>query len=105
MVGAIVEAMAAKSMYTLTTAYYDKSFTYKSLRDEDSVEMLEIVLQSRSYDLSNIYAINLNSRVLSCIVNGNGKLASEWKSGSKLANKLMGRAVKDLEEVKANTNN
>lgn len=105
MVGAIVEAMAAKSMYTLTTAYYDKSFTYKSLRDEDSVEMLEIVLQSRSYDLSNIYAITLNSRVLSCIVNGNGKLASEWKSGSKLANKLMGRAVKDLEEVKANTNN
>ena len=67
MVGAIVEAMAAKSMYTLTTAYYDKSFTYKSLRDEDSVEMLEIVLQSRSYDLSNIYAINLNSRVLAAL--------------------------------------
>ena len=67
--------------------------------------MLEIVLQSRSYDLSNIYAITLNSRVLSCIVTGNGKLASEWKSGSKLANKLMGRAVKDLEEVKANTSN
>lgn len=102
MVGAITEAMAAKSMYTVTTAYYDKSFTYKSLRDEDSVEMLEIVLQSRSYDLSNIYAINLNSRVLNCIVNGNGKLASEWKAGSKLASKLLDRAVKSLEEVKAN---
>lgn len=101
MVGAIVEAMAAKSMYTLTEAYYDKSFTYKSLRDEDSVEMLEIVLQSRSYDLANIYSLSLSSTILNCIVNNNGKFASSWKSQTKLANKILDKAIKGYEEIKA----
>lgn len=93
MVGAIIEAMAAKSMYTLTEAYYDKSFTYKSLRDEDSVEMLEIVLQSRSYDLSNIYLLSLSSSILNCIVNNNGKFASSWKSNEKIAKKILNKAI------------
>ncbi|MDD4495943.1 MAG: hypothetical protein PHV32_16660, partial [Eubacteriales bacterium] len=41
--GAVIEAFAAKSRYTLTVAYYDVALTYKYMRDEESVEMLDIV--------------------------------------------------------------
>ena len=53
--GHIVEAMAAESLYTLTEAYYTVNFENKQLRDEESIEMTKIILQSRSYDVGEIY--------------------------------------------------
>ncbi|MGN1409736.1 MAG: hypothetical protein ACI4XJ_06125 [Eubacteriales bacterium] len=98
MVGAIVEAYAAKSMYTLTEAYYDKSFTYKSLRDEDSIEMLEIVLQSRMYSLGDIYSLGLDSGITTLIKNGSTDVASTWTRSSKVASKILDKAIKNLEK-------
>ena len=53
--GHVVEAIAAESMYTLTPAYYDVNFVKKAIRDEDSIDMLEIILRSRTFDLGNIF--------------------------------------------------
>jgi hypothetical protein len=54
-VGFAIEAMAAESMYTVTEAYYDINFMNKNLRDEESIEMLKIILASCSYDLGYMY--------------------------------------------------
>ncbi len=53
--GAIVEALNAESMYTLTPAYYDITLKTKSARDEESAAMLDIIFSSRVYDLGNLY--------------------------------------------------
>ena len=57
-VAALVEAMSAKSMYTLTPAYYDIALTGKSFRDEESSEMLDIILASRTFDLGGFHMFN-----------------------------------------------
>jgi len=51
MTGAALEALAAESYKTLTPAFYDIALENKFTRDEESYEMLDIILRSRIYDL------------------------------------------------------
>lgn len=51
----ILEAMAAESMTTLTPAYYEIALERKYMRDEESRQMLDIILDSRVYDLASLY--------------------------------------------------
>ncbi len=53
--GFILEAMAAKSMVTLTPAYYEITLTNKVMRDTDSEEMLDIILGSLAYDFGAVF--------------------------------------------------
>jgi len=55
MAGIILEAMAAESVNTLTPAYFDKALGQKYMRDEESIEMLDIILNSRYFDLAYAY--------------------------------------------------
>ena len=55
MASAIIEALAAESLYTLTPAYYEITIVNKTIRDEGSAEMLDIILTNRIYDLGGIY--------------------------------------------------
>jgi hypothetical protein len=53
--GFILEALCAESMYTVRPAFYENTFTRKMLRDTDSEDMLDIILNSRTYDLGRLY--------------------------------------------------
>jgi len=53
--GFILEALCAESMYTVRPAFYEQTLINKMMRDEDSSEMLDIILASRTYDLGAIY--------------------------------------------------
>ena len=53
--GIILEALTAESYYTLRPAYYEVSLKTKFLRDDESEEMLDLILASRCYDLGNFY--------------------------------------------------
>ncbi|MHC1696282.1 MAG: extracellular solute-binding protein [Eubacteriales bacterium] len=53
--GIILEALSAESKYTLQKAYYDINLTSKFVRDEESEEMLDIILSTRTYDIGEIY--------------------------------------------------
>ena len=50
--GIILEALAAESYYTVRPAYYEVSINGKFLRDDESIEMLDIILDSRVYELA-----------------------------------------------------
>ena len=54
-VGTVMEAMAQVSEHILTPAYMDVSLVGKFIRDNESEEMIELVLATRSYDLGAIY--------------------------------------------------
>ncbi len=102
MSGAIIEAMAAKSMYTLTPAYYDVALTYKYMRDTDSAEMLDIILQDRRYDLGYIYNWgSLYTNVRSVLIAGKDTFASTWEKGVQSFNTAMEKTLAKYEELNA----
>lgn len=87
-VAAFVEAMAAKSMYTLTPAYYDIALTGKSLRDEESSEMLDIILASRTFDLGGYHMFNwggMGDKFSSLLKDGDNSFATIYKRSIKKA--------------------
>ena len=102
MSGAIVEAMAAKSKYTLTPAYYDVALTYKYMRDTDSAEMLDIILESRRFDLGYVYNWgSMYSNIVSIITSGKDTFASTWERGQKSFNTAMEKTLQKYEELNA----
>jgi len=54
-IGAALEGLASASYRLLTPAFYDTSLSTKYTRDDESIEMLDIILRSRIYDFMNIY--------------------------------------------------
>ena len=51
----IIQAMAYYSQQLVIPAVYDVTITNKALRDEESLEMLELINRNRVYDLATIY--------------------------------------------------
>ena len=101
MAGAIVEAMAAKSMYTLTPAYYDVCMTYKYVRDEESASMLNLILESRCFDPAYINDWGLASTTYNVIYAGGANFASKWNGQVKVFNKMKDKMMTKFEDLKA----
>lgn len=53
--GVVLQTLAILSDFYVTPAYYDITITGKGLRDEESAEMLDIILKSTVYDLARMY--------------------------------------------------
>ncbi len=82
----LLEALAAKSMYTLTPAYYDISLKGKYTRDIESTEMLDIILATRTYDLGWYYEIGgYNEQVMNMLRNFKDEFSSMYAKYEKNA--------------------
>ena len=55
MVGFVMEALNAESWKTVRPTYYDSCLKYKGARDEDSIEMLDILMDGRRFDFGYVY--------------------------------------------------
>ena len=90
MTGIILEAMAAESMYTVTPAYYDITLEGKTLRDEESSEMLDLILANRVFDLGLFYEVGgLNEKVMDLFRNSkNGFVSMVERNTAKAQAKL-----------------
>jgi ABC-type glycerol-3-phosphate transport system substrate-binding protein len=71
--GIIVEALAAESHKTVKPAYIDVALGNKYLRDDDSTPMIEIILDSRVYDLAYVYQWGGIGTVINQAMAGNNK--------------------------------
>ena len=79
--GLILEAMAAKSMELLRPAYYDIALNGKFLRDEESIEMMDIIIGERVYDLGLAYNFGSITGVVDGLVaKGNTDITSAMAS-------------------------
>ena len=61
--GIILEAMASKAKYTLTPAYYTQSLEGKFFRDEESREMLDIIIGSRIVSLDEMFGWGMQTAI------------------------------------------
>ena len=96
MAGAALEALASESYKTLTPAFYDVALANKYVRDEESYEMLDIILRSRVYDL--LYwgqwdsFRNWGSGLVSAMQKGGGVYASTYE-------KNIDKSVAKIDEI------
>jgi len=51
----ILEDLSAESRYTLQPAYYEINLRGKYARDDESQEMLDIILSNTAHDIGNVY--------------------------------------------------
>lgn len=55
MTGHVIEALGYYSQQYVTTEFIDTTVRNKALRDDDSAEMLELILSTKTYDAAMIY--------------------------------------------------
>ena len=96
-VAKIIDAMAYDRYKNVIPVYYDSYVTYKGLRDEESVEMLEIMTEGRTMDVGHAYGWTqrtINSVINGCIPNGED-VASTLKSYEKAMNRQIEAFLED----------
>jgi len=95
--GIILEAMAAKSREILRPAYYEVALSYKYLRDKDSLEMLDIIIDNRTYELEKAFNWGVSAAIDSTILNGK-EAASTFTAMSRAINISIEKTVKVIQE-------
>ncbi len=96
----IIEAFALYSYAYLTPAYYDVTLKRKKSRDSESTEMIDIILQSRSYDIGYIYStIGLPTMFNQLVANGSTDFASKYKNNEKKAKKALESIMKKYNKI------
>ena len=93
--GAILEAMAAESMYTLKPAYYELALKGKLVRDADSEDMLDLIFDSKIYDAGWLYQIGgFNEEIMNLYRNRKTDFVSMYE-------KREAKALKDIDKINA----
>jgi hypothetical protein len=83
--GYILEAMSIASYHIAVPAYYDIALKTKYSRDDESSEMLDIILESRMYDMSYYAGNSLISIIAPLITKTDHNFASAYeKQGAKI---------------------
>ena len=73
MVADVTEALAIESLKKLRPAYFDTTITGKSMRDAESLEMLEIIIKYRIYEIGEIFGWGGISGIFTAAVNAGGE--------------------------------
>lgn len=98
--GILLEAIAAESMKVVTPAYYEIALKGKYTRDNESSEMLDIILATRVYDLGWYYQIGTyNEQVMNLLRNFKNDFSSMYKKLEKSALKQLERLNESFAEI------
>ena len=99
-VSLVVEAMAAESTYTVTEAFFENCLNEKSVRDEESKQILKVIFDSKIFDIG--YFLNLGDfRGQLNKLEGTGKtdVASTFEKINKTAQKALDKRIEDYTKL------
>ena len=98
--GIIIDALTYDSYKNCLPVYYDVTVSQKGLRNEDSIEMLQIIRGTRSTLVSNIFGIttDLDSALHSIVVNGQTTAASTIASAESRVEENLAKVLEALEK-------
>ena len=95
----ILEEMAYQSQKYLRPAYYDQALRSKHMRDEESSEMLDIILAGRMSDLGYITDVGtLYSGLMAQMAAGKTDVASTYAKREKLTSKQLEKLIEEIGE-------
>ena len=93
--GLLLEAIAYSSE-KVHKAYYDVTLTGKMARDEESIRMLEIIFESRCYDIGKIFGWGGFNAAVNTVVQNNTGFVSSIESLMTAAQTAMEKSYEDF---------
>ena len=105
MIGYVVECLSAYSYKYLRPAIYDVALSTKGVRDDESVEMIDLVLDSRKYDFVSAlqyggsYVFTQDKTYRNLLAAKNKDITSFYESNKSAAEKYIEDLIKTLEDV------
>ena len=88
--GAVIEALAYYGKKEITPAYYEVNLKGKYFRDEESAEMLDLIFETRFFDVGMYYQLGgYNERVITMMQQNDTDFASMYAKNEKMANKIL----------------
>ena len=104
LVSVVTESMNVESYRTVFPAYYEKALKGKYARDEESIEMIDMVMAGRRFDFATLYTAASDLNALNTIVQAsvrsrNADFASRYISNEKVLKKKLEKIVKAFEEI------
>lgn len=98
----ILEALTCESFNRVIPAYKEIALKSKYSRDEDSADMIDLLLDNRVIDLGDTYFCgNIRDVINAMFMNDNRNLVSTMKANEKVIAKVVEKMVKEYEKVLA----
>lgn len=94
----ILENLGAESYKSVRPAYYDVQLSGKTVRDPDSLEMLDIIFSNRRYEMAYIFGASAAGNAYITSTRNGSDLASAMAGNSKSIKKSMEKILKPLIE-------
>jgi hypothetical protein len=85
MIGHVIDAYGWQAQKYITPAFVDYTVLDKSIRDEDSAEMVELILDTQTFDLAYIFNWGKCRSMLDSLVTGNNTNYASASEGIKSA--------------------
>ena len=96
--GQILEAMCAESKYGLLPAYYEKTLKSKYSRDNDSEEMLDIIIKNKVISLDEMFGWGMYSAIQGELQKRSGNFAAVIE---KNIDKVQIKVIKTIEKIES----
>ncbi len=97
--GIFIEAISAESKYILQATYYEVMLTTKLTRDNESLDMLDIIFTSRIYDNGEIYDFGgIGSDLIYMTMTYDRDMASTYAKKEKQIAKEIEKTIKKFTE-------
>lgn len=98
-VSKVLECMAILSGKHVIPTYYDLVLKRKTIRDEESAGMLDIIFSNRTYDLVNYYTtLTLAGTFQSAVTRGTNSFSSSYNKAAGKAGKKLKDLIKQFED-------
>ena len=99
--GIILEALTAESYYTLLPAYYNAMLSGRYYWDDQSGDMLDILLNYKCYDLADVYGwgYEIKNRLLNMPFDNDNDFVSVCEKYSQKMNAAMTKAIDMFKEL------
>ena len=96
MTGHVIEALGYWGQQLVKPAYMETTISSKALRDEASLEMLDIIFDNRIYDLATLYNWNSIDSFSSDLANSSQSYASRYAKIEKSVTKSIEKTIEQL---------
>ena len=97
--GLLLEALTYESRYTLLPAYYEINLKTKFARDDESKEMIDLILDNRLYDLGTIYGWGSMRSLFGDLSQGRGELVTWYDRNLTRIETQMQRTIDQFDDI------
>jgi hypothetical protein len=97
--GLLLEALTYESRYTLLPAYYDINLKTKFARDDESKEMIDIILDNRLYDIGDVYGWGSMATLFDGLAKGTNSLVTFYEKSSSRIESAMNKTIDQLDAI------